>query len=214
MLFHLIFSHPKFFGANERLQVAGIGVGGKGKGDFDGLAMHGDVVAACDIDSRRLGVAVRKHPQARQFSDYREMLSQLGSKIDAITVSTADHTHAPATMMAMKQGIHVYVQKPLTHTVWEARQLAVMARKKNICTQMGNQGTASDGIREGAEFLQAGGIGSVKEIHAWDKSPCLASIATSYGPSSEKNGAPFLSRLEFFHRACTHETLSFLLHPI
>jgi predicted dehydrogenase len=169
--FSFNFFPSQVFGANERLQVAGIGVGGKGKGDFDGLAMHGDVVAACDIDSRRLGVAVRKHPQARQFSDYREMLSQLGSKIDAITVSTADHTHAPATMMAMKQGIHVYVQKPLTHTVWEARQLAVMARKKNICTQMGNQGTASDGIREGAEFLQAGGIGSVKEIHAWTNRP-------------------------------------------
>ena len=167
--FNFIPSHV--FGANQRLQIAGIGVGGKGRGDFDGLARHGEVVAACDIDSRRLELAVRKHPQADKFSDYREMLSELGSKIDAITVCTADHTHAPATMMAMEQGIHVYVQKPLTHTVWEARQLAVMARKKKICTQMGNQGTASDGIREGAEYLQAGGIGSVQEIHAWTNRP-------------------------------------------
>lgn len=169
--FSFQFLPSKVFGANERLQVAGIGVGGKGKGDFDGLAMHGDVVAACDIDSRRLDVAVRKHVDAVKFSDFREMLSQLGDKIDALTVSTADHSHAPAAMMAMRQGIHIYVQKPLTHTVWEARQLALIARKKKVCTQMGNQGTASDGIREGAEYIQAGGIGRVKEIHAWTNRP-------------------------------------------
>lgn len=170
-VFSFNFFPSRVFGANQRLQVAGIGVGGKGKGDFDGLARHGNVVAACDVDARRLELAVRKYPKAQKFSDYRQMLSELGSKIDAITVCTADHTHAPATMMAMEQGIHVYVQKPLTHTVWEARQLAVMARKRNICTQMGNQGTASDGIREGAEYLQAGGIGSVQEIHAWTNRP-------------------------------------------
>ena len=134
------FLPSRVFGANNRLQVAGIGVGGKGKGDFDGLAMHGDVVAACDIDARRLDVAVRKHENAAKFSDYREMLSQLGDKIDAITVSTADHTHAPAAMMAMKQGIHVYVQKPLTHTVWEARQLALVARKKKCLYPNGESG--------------------------------------------------------------------------
>ncbi len=165
------FFPSRVFGANERLQVAGIGVGGKGKGDFDGLAMHGDVVAACDVDARRLEVSVIKHPHAGKFSDYREMLSQLGEKIDVLTVSTADHSHAPAAMMAMKQGIHVYVQKPLTQTVWEARQLTLLARKNKVCTQMGNQGTASDGIREGAEFIQAGGIGMVRDIHAWTNRP-------------------------------------------
>lgn len=169
--FAFSFLPSRVFGANERLQVAGIGVGGKGKGDFDGLAMHGDVIAACDVDSRRLDVAVRKHPDAVKYSDFREMISQLGDKIDVMTVSTADHTHAPAAMMGMRWGIHVYVQKPLTHTVWEARQLAELARKNNICTQMGNQGTASDGIREGAEYMQAGGLGEVKEIHAWTNRP-------------------------------------------
>ena len=169
--FAFSFLPSRVFGANERLQVAGIGVGGKGKGDFDGLAMHGDVIAACDVDARRLDVAVRKHHSAVKFSDFRELISQLGDKIDALTVSTADHTHAPAAMMAMRWGIHVYVQKPLTHTVWEARQLAELARKKNLCTQMGNQGTASDGIREGAEYVQAGGLGDVKEIHAWTNRP-------------------------------------------
>lgn len=169
--FAFSFLPSRVFGANERLQVAGIGVGGKGKGDFDGLAMHGEVVAACDIDSRRLDVAVRKHPNAAKFTDFREMISQLGDKIDVMTVSTADHTHAPATMMAMRWGIHVYVQKPLTHTVWEARQMSLLAKKNNICTQMGNQGTATDGIREGAEFISSGGIGDVKEIHAWTNRP-------------------------------------------
>ena len=169
--FAFSFLPSRVFGANERLQVAGIGVGGKGKGDFDGLAMHGEVVAACDIDSRRLEVAVRKHPNAAKFTDFREMISQLGDKIDVMTVSTADHTHAPATMMAMRWGIHVYVQKPLTHTVWEARQMSLLAKKNNICTQMGNQGTATDGIREGAEFISSGGIGDVKEIHAWTNRP-------------------------------------------
>ena len=169
--FSFSFVPSRVFGANSRLQVAGVGVGGKGKGDFDGLAMHGDVVAACDIDARRLDVAVRKHTDAVKFSDYREMISQLGDKIDVLNVSTADHTHAPAAMMAMHNKIHVYVQKPLTHTVWEARQLALAAKKYNLCTQMGNQGTASDGLREGAEFVRAGGLGKVKEIHAWTNRP-------------------------------------------
>ena len=148
--------------------------------------MHGEVVAACDIDSRRLEVAVRKHQNAVKFSDYREMLSQLGDKIDALTVSTADHSHAPAAMMAMRQGIHVYVQKPLTHTVWEARQLALIARKNKVCTQMGNQGTASDGIREGAEFVQAGGIGRVKEIHAWTNRPVWPQAPSIVARPTEK----------------------------
>ena len=188
--FSFQFLPSNVFGANERLQVAGIGVGGKGKGDFDGLAMHGDVVAACDIDSRRLDVAVRKHVDAVKFTDFREMLSQLGDKIDALTVSTADHSHAPAAMMAMRQGIHVYVQKPLTHTVWEARQLALIARQKGICTQMGNQGTASDGIREGAEYIQAGGIGRVKEIHAWTNRPVWPQAPEIIARPTEKMDVP------------------------
>ena len=93
--FSFTFLPSRVFGANERLQIAGIGVGGKGKSDFDHAAAHGDVVAACDIDSRRLDVALRKHPDAVKFSDYRELINQLGDKIDAITVSTPDHTHAP-----------------------------------------------------------------------------------------------------------------------
>ena len=159
------------FGANERLQVAGIGVGGKGKSDFDHTASHGDVVAACDVDSRRLDVALRKHPKATKYSDYRDMLEKHGSRIDAVTVSTPDHHHAPAAMRAMELGINVYVQKPLSHTVWEARQMRLLAKEKGVCTQMGNQGTADNGLREGAEFVQKGGLGKVKDVHVWTNRP-------------------------------------------
>ena len=188
--FSFSFLPSRVFGANERLQVAGIGVGGKGKGDFDALAMHGDVVAACDIDSRRLDVSVRKHTDAVKFTDFREMISQLGDKIDVLNVSTADHSHAPATMLAMKKGIHVYVQKPMTHTVWEARQLAKYARENKICTQMGNQGTASNGLREGAEYVRAGGLGKVKEIHAWTNRPVWPQAPGIVARPSEKQDVP------------------------
>ena len=188
--FSFSFLPSRVFGANERLQVAGIGVGGKGKGDFDALAMHGDVVAACDVDARRLDVSVRKHTDAVKFSDYREMISQFGDKIDVLNVSTADHTHAPAALLAMRKGIHVYVQKPLTHTVWEARQLAKYAREHKICTQMGNQGTASDGLREGAEYVRAGGLGKVKEIHAWTNRPVWPQAPGIVARPSEKMDVP------------------------
>ena len=188
--FSFSFLPSKVFGSNERLQIAGIGVGGKGKSDFDQLAAHGDVVAACDIDSRRLDVALRKHPDAVKFSDYRELIDQFAGKIDAITVSTPDHTHAPASMMAMHKGMHVYVQKPMTHTVWEARQMTKLARKNSICTQMGNQGTATDGIREGAEFVRTGGLGEVKEIHAWTNRPVWPQAPQIVARPKEKMDVP------------------------
>ena len=108
--FAFTFLPSRVFGANDRLQIAGIGIGGKGKSDFDHAASHGDVVAACDVDSRRLDVSLRKHPSAAKFSDYRDMLEKHGDKIDALNVSTPDHHHAPAAMRAWEQGILVSVQ--------------------------------------------------------------------------------------------------------
>ncbi len=169
--FAFTFLPSRVFGANDRLQIAGIGVGGKGKSDFDHASGHGDVVAACDVDSRRLDVSLRKHPSAAKFSDYRDMLDKHGDKIDALNVSTPDHHHAPAAMRAMELGIHVYVQKPLSHTVWEARQMRLLAKKNKICTQMGNQGTAENGLRAGAEFVQKGGLGKVKDVYVWTNRP-------------------------------------------
>ena len=99
------------------------------------------------------------------------MLEKHGSRIDAVTVSTPDHHHAPAAMRAMELGINVYVQKPLSHTVWEARQMRLLAKEKGVCTQMGNQGTADNGLRAGAEFVQKGGLGKVKDVHVWTNRP-------------------------------------------
>jgi len=146
-------------------------VGGKGSSDCDHAGNHGDLVAICDIDDKNLNKKAEKFPKAQKFNDFREMLTKMGDKIDAVTVSTADHTHAPASVMAMKMKKHVYCQKPLTHTVYEARLMRETAAKMGVATQMGNQGTAEDGLRRAVEIVQAGVIGPVKEIHVWTNRP-------------------------------------------
>ena len=165
------FLPARVFGANERITMAGIGVGGKGGSAINGAGQVGEVIALCDCDFNRGGGAARAFPKAKKFTDFREMLDKMGKDIDACTVSTPDHTHAPAAIRAMNQGIHVYCQKPLTHTVFEARQMRLVAKKNKVCTQMGNQGTASTGMREGVEALWAGAIGEIKECHVWTNRP-------------------------------------------
>jgi len=157
--------------ANERLNIACIGVGGKGSSDTDHAGNHGNIVALCDIDDNTLGHKAEKFPQAKKYNDYRKMFDEMGKSIDAITVSTPDHTHAIPSLIAMQLGKHVYCQKPLTHTVFEARQMREMARKYKVATQMGNQGTAEDGLRKAVEIIQAGGIGQVHEVHVWTNRP-------------------------------------------
>lgn len=157
--------------ANEKLAFAGIGVGGKGSSDIDHCGNFGDVVAICDIDDGRLNSKAQKFSQAKKYNDYRKMLEELGKSIDAVTVSTPDHTHAVAAMMAMKMGKHVYCQKPLTHDVYEARALRDAARKYKVCTQMGNQGTAHNTLRRGVELIRGGVIGPVTEVHVWTNRP-------------------------------------------
>lgn len=158
-------------GPNETLNIACIGVGGKGKSDTENASHYGRIVALCDIDSNRLDAQAALYKDAKTFHDFRELLDKLGSKIDAVTVSTPDHTHAPAAVAAMRLGKHVYCQKPLTHSVWEARLMRETAREKGVCTQMGNQGTADPGFRRGAEIVRAGGIGEVREVHIWTNRP-------------------------------------------
>jgi predicted dehydrogenase len=157
--------------ANEKLNIAGIGVGGKGSGDISQAGKLGNVVAICDIDDNNLNKKAKEFPKAKKYNDFRQMLDEMGKQIDAVTVSTPDHTHAVATMMAIKMGKHVYCQKPLTHTVREARELRLAARKYKVCTQMGNQGSAANGLREAVEVIQAGGIGPVTEVHVWTNRP-------------------------------------------
>ena len=156
---------------NERINFACIGVGGKGTSDSNSAAKHGNVVAICDIDEQRLAGAAKRFPNAKKFVDFRDMLVGMDEEIDAVTVSTPDHTHAPASIMAMKMGKHCFCQKPLTHSLHEARQMADVARQTGVKTQMGNQGTASPRLREAAEIVQSGAIGTVHEAHVWTNRP-------------------------------------------
>jgi len=159
--------------ANGRVRYACIGVGGKGESDSSDAARHGDIVAFSDIDTKTLEKAGGRKgfEEAERFQDYREMLDKLGDKIDAVTVSTPDHSHAPAAAMAMSMGKHTFCQKPLTHTVWEARRLADMARKLKLKTQMGNQGTSTDGLRQAAAILKGGSLGKIQEVHVFTNRP-------------------------------------------
>ena len=166
------FSVARAFGANDRLRVAGIGVGGKGSSDIDHAGDLMDVVALCDIDERFLAPKAKKWPKAKVVYDYRKLFDGAAAKeFDAVTVSTPDHNHALATALAIRQGKHAYTQKPLTRTVFEAHLLRELAAKHKVCTQMGNQGTAENGLRRAVELVQSGVLGSVTEAHVWTNRP-------------------------------------------
>ena len=158
-------------GANERLNVAGIGAGGKGASDVDGAAGAGcNIVALCDVDQDRAAKTLKKFPRAKVYNDYRVMLEKEAS-IEAVTVSTPDHHHAPAALMAMNLGKHVYCQKPLTYSVHEARLMSETAKKMKVATQMGNQAHAGEPIRRGVELVRAGIVGKVTEVHTMTNRP-------------------------------------------
>jgi predicted dehydrogenase len=148
-----------------------VGVDGKGSSDSREAGKHGNVVAICDIDERRLAKGAATFPDAKKFTDYREMYNEMGDKIDAVTVSTPDHSHAPASVAAMKLGKHCFCQKPLTWSVKEAHVVRALAAEKGVATQMGNQGTANTGLREGVEIVRAGLLGDIKSVHVWTNRP-------------------------------------------
>ncbi|HOJ67336.1 MAG TPA: Gfo/Idh/MocA family oxidoreductase [Candidatus Hydrogenedentes bacterium] len=165
---------PRKLSPNEKLRVAGIGAGGKGLEDVMSCARDRkrvDIVALADPDWKRCAEAFYRLKDAKQYKDYRKMLEEMGDQIDACTVSTPDHTHAPAAYMAMKMGKHVYVQKPLTHTIAEARLLRQVAAETGVITMMGNQGHCGDGVRELCEMIWSGAIGKVREAHIWTNRP-------------------------------------------
>ena len=155
--------------ANGKLRTAHIGVGGMGGADLRSIASHPhvEVVGLCDVDENRLKSAHNAHKNATRFRDFREMLSEMADAIDAVVVSTPDHTHAPASMSALNAGKPVYCQKPLTHEVFEARQLRKIAAEKKLVTQMGIQVHSSNQYREAVQMIQSGVIGKVSQIHAW-----------------------------------------------
>jgi predicted dehydrogenase len=156
--------------ASRKLGIAAIGCGGKGASDLDAAAKENEVVALCDVDANNLAKAAAKFPNAKTFTDFRKMLDEVKS-IEAVTVSTPDHAHFPAAMHAIALGKHVCVQKPLVNTLWEARELHLAAKKKGVITQMGNQGHTYDDNRVVKEWIAAGVIGKVKEVHVWTNRP-------------------------------------------
>lgn len=162
----------RVLGANDKINVACIGVGGKGSSDCDDSAnCGGNIIAICDVDANALAAKAKKFPDAKQFKDFRKMLDEMEKSIDAVTISTPDHTHAVAAAMAMRMGKHIYCQKPLVQTVHEARLLRKLAKDKKVATQMGNQGSAGSGLRRAVEVIQAGFIGPVRELHVWSNRP-------------------------------------------
>ncbi len=155
----------------DTIRFACIGVGGKGDSDTNDAGRHGDIVALCDIDDNTLDKMAAKYPKAKKYNDFRKMLDEMGGQIDAVTVSTPDHTHAPASVMAMRMGKHCFTQKPMAWSVEEARVMRELAAEKKLCTQMGNQGTAENGFRQGVATIKSGILGSIKEIHVWTNRP-------------------------------------------
>lgn len=166
---------------NSVLNIAGIGVGGRGGAHVDS-SLSENLVAVCDVVEQTLDGCLKRvernnkergldRPLPQRFSDYREMLDKLGDRIDAVFVGAPDHHHAPASLLAMQRGKHVYCEKPLTHSIEEARQMTLAARQHKVATQMGNQGRADDAWRLLSEYLWAGAIGAVREVHVWTDRP-------------------------------------------
>ena len=160
----LIYGSP-----NEKVNIGGVGVQGKGRSDLSGTAPNNNIVALCDVDELSLAKGAETYAGAKKYTDWRKMLEQ--HDIDAITVSTPDHMHAPIAMTAMSMGKHVYVQKPLAHTIFETRQLRLAAKKHGVITQMGNQGHSGSGYRTLVKLIQSGIIGKITEAHAWSNRP-------------------------------------------
>jgi len=158
--------------SSKKINIAAIGVGGRGRHNIDACADE-NIVALCDVDDNRASGTFNAYPGAKRFKDFREMFDKMGNDIDAVLVCTPDHTHFAATMSAMQLGKHVYVEKPLAHNVWQLRTLKKAAHHYNVITQMGNQGHATDGIRRIKEWYDAGIIGEVKEVFAWFNGPAF-----------------------------------------
>jgi predicted dehydrogenase len=162
-----------FVAPSDTLVIAAIGAGGKGADDIDHFSKSGkgQIAFLCDVDDRQAVDSRKKFPQAKYYKDFREMLVREGKTIDAVSVSTPDHTHAVAAMAAMQLGKHVYVQKPLTHDIYEARMLTQAAHRFKVVTQMGNQGASGDGVRQLQDWFNAGVIGDVHTVYCYTDRP-------------------------------------------
>ncbi len=166
----------------RKLNIACIGAGGRGEAAVQ--AMRGEnIVALCDVDAKQAATSFAAHTNVPHYTDYRKMLKEMDGEIDAVTVSTPDHTHFPAAMMAVKQGKHVFVEKPMAHTVEEARLLRLAVKKHNVISQMGNQGHAKEGIRLVKEWIDAGVIGDIHQVDIWTNRPIWPQGMTAQPPA-------------------------------
>ncbi len=173
---------------NEKLNIVAVGTGNRARADIDGVASE-NIVALCDVDANILGRAAENYSSARTYRDFRVMLEREAEKIDAVVIGTPDHSHAPDAAMALRLGKHVYCEKPLTHTVFEARTLAELAKKNRLVTQMGTQIHAGDNYRRVVELVQTGAIGKVREAHVW--------VSVSYGGARFTTGSPVPKQLDW-----------------
>lgn len=162
-----------YLAPSDKLLIAGVGVGGKGGSDIANFYKSGkaDIAFLCDVDDRRAANSIKAFPKAKYYKDWREMFDKEAKNFDAVSVSTPDHNHAITALAAMQLGKHVYVQKPLTHDIYEARVLTDAAKKYKVVTQMGNQGASNDGVRQLMEWYDAGVIGDVHTIYSWTNRP-------------------------------------------
>lgn len=155
---------------SDKLNIAGVGVGGRGGGVIKAVKSE-NIVALCDVDWDYASGLFNEFPDAVKFYDWREMFDKMANQIDAVVVGTPDHSHAIISINAMKLGKHVYCEKPLTHSVWESRQMTEVAANYRVATQMGNQGNSGEGIRQTCEWIWDGAIGEIREVHAWTNRP-------------------------------------------
>jgi predicted dehydrogenase len=155
---------------SDKLNIVGVGIGGRGGGVIRAVSGE-NIIGLCDVDWKYSQRIMKEFPDAKKYYDWRKMFDELGKSIDAVVVGTPDHTHAIISINAMKMGKHVYCEKPLTHSVWESRQMTEVAKKYKVATQMGNQGNSGEGIRQVCEWVWNGAIGEVKEAHAWTNRP-------------------------------------------
>ncbi|RMG85825.1 MAG: gfo/Idh/MocA family oxidoreductase, partial [Bacteroidetes bacterium] len=154
---------------SDKLNIAYVGVGGRGARHVQTTTSQ-NMVAFCDVDDARAAETFKKYPKVPRYKDFRKMLDR-EKEVDAVMIATPDHTHAPVAMAAMKLDKHVYVEKPLTHNIYEARLLTETARERGLVSQMGNQGSSGDGVREIVEWIEAGTIGEVTKVHCWTNRP-------------------------------------------
>jgi hypothetical protein len=167
---------------NEKLNFASIGAGGQAAQNIAAAAPTENIVALCDVDDRRAAQTFSRYDSVPKYKDFRQMLDKEGKNIDAVIVAIPDHMHATAAIWAMERGKHVYVQKPLVRTIWEARQLREAATKYKVATQMGNQGYSMEGTRQAAEIVWSGDIGNITEVHAWTDRPMWPQGLTQIPP--------------------------------